>query len=98
MGEGDDEGGGDDNGVSTGRSISARRARRARRATRPRRVVHVPRLAPLCRFRDCQHDAEPGCAVRDAVPAQRLRNYRKLQREARRDTLTALERKAQVQQ
>ena len=58
----------------------------------------IARLAPLCRFRDCQHEAEPGCAVRDAVPAQRLHNYRKLQREARRDTLTALERKAQVQQ
>jgi ribosome biogenesis GTPase / thiamine phosphate phosphatase len=58
----------------------------------------IARLAPLCRFRDCQHEAEPGCAVREAVPAQRLHNYRKLQREARRDTLTALERKAQVQQ
>ena len=58
----------------------------------------IAHLAPLCRFRDCQHDAEPGCAVRDAVPAQRLRNFRKLQREARRDTLTALKRKAQLQQ
>lgn len=58
----------------------------------------IARLAPLCRFRDCQHEAEPGCAVREAVPAQRLHNYHKLQREARRDTLTALERKAQVQQ
>ena len=58
----------------------------------------IARLAPLCRFRDCQHDAEPGCAVRDAVPAQRLLNYRKLQREARRDTLTVLQRKAQLQQ
>lgn len=58
----------------------------------------IARLAPLCRFRDCQHEAEPGCAVRDAVPAQRLRNYNKLLREARRDTLTALERKTQVQQ
>jgi ribosome biogenesis GTPase len=51
-----------------------------------------------CRFRDCQHQAEPGCAVRDGVAPERLRNYQKLQREARRDTLTALERKTQVSQ
>ena len=36
--------------------------------------------------------------MRDAVSAERLRNYHKLLREARRDTLTALERKVQVQQ
>jgi ribosome biogenesis GTPase len=47
-------------------------------------------------FRDCLHEAEPGCAVRAGVPPERLRNYQKLLREARRDTLTALERKAQV--
>lgn len=58
----------------------------------------IAKLAPQCRFRDCQHGAEPGCAVREGVPAQRLLNFHKLQREARRDTLTALERKAQVQQ
>jgi ribosome biogenesis GTPase len=56
----------------------------------------IATLAPGCRFRDCQHVDEPGCAVRDAVPPQRLRNFHKLLREARRDTLTALERKAQV--
>ncbi len=58
----------------------------------------IARLAPLCRFTDCRHEAEPGCAVRDGVSLERLRNYQKLLREARRDTLTALERKAQVQQ
>jgi ribosome biogenesis GTPase len=57
----------------------------------------ITRLAPLCRFRDCRHEAEPGCAVREGVEAQRLRNFHKLEREARRDTLTALERRAQVQ-
>ena len=56
----------------------------------------VQRLAAACRFRDCRHAAEPGCAVREGVAGERLRNYQKLQREARRDTLTALERKAQV--
>ena len=57
----------------------------------------ITRLALQCRFRDCQHHDEPGCAVREGVPPERLRNYQKLQREARRDTQTALERKAQVQ-
>jgi ribosome biogenesis GTPase len=58
----------------------------------------IARLAPLCRFRDCRHDNEPGCAVRPAVAAERLRNYQKLLREARRDSLSALERKAMVSQ
>ncbi len=58
----------------------------------------ITRLALQCRFRDCQHQAEPGCAVRDGVPAPRLRSYQKLLREARRDSQTALERKVQVQQ
>jgi len=56
----------------------------------------VATLASQCRFRDCGHQGEPGCAVRDGVPVERLRSYQKLQREARRDTLSALERKAQV--
>lgn len=39
-----------------------------------------------CRFRDCRHDVEPGCAVMFAVdsgalPRERLENYRKLMRE-----------------
>jgi ribosome biogenesis GTPase len=58
----------------------------------------IARLAPLCRYRDCRHEAEPGCAVRAAVPGERLRSWHKLLREARRDTQSALERKAQVQQ
>ena len=36
-------------------------------------------LRPLlghCRFRDCQHDAEPGCAVRDAVDRGRVAPHR----------------------
>jgi len=57
----------------------------------------IAALALHCRFRDCRHVDEPGCAVREGVAAERLRNFHKLQREARRDTLSALERKAQVQ-
>jgi ribosome biogenesis GTPase len=55
-------------------------------------------LAARCRFRDCRHAGEPGCAVRERVPADRLDNYHKLLRDARRDTMTALERKGQVAQ
>jgi ribosome biogenesis GTPase len=56
----------------------------------------IARLAPQCRFRDCRHADEPGCAVRDALAPARLKNFHKLQREAQRDTLSALERKAVV--
>lgn len=56
----------------------------------------VAQAALQCRFRDCRHEHEPGCAVRATVPAERLRSYQKLLREARRDTISALERKAQV--
>ncbi len=56
----------------------------------------IARLAPQCRFRDCLHASEPGCAVRDALPVARLKNFHKLQREAQRDAMNALERKAVV--
>ncbi len=47
----------------------------------------VEALAVTCRFRDCRHDREPGCALRAAVlsgelPQARLDSYRKLAREA----------------
>jgi ribosome small subunit-dependent GTPase A len=43
-------------------------------------------LSAGCRFRDCRHDTEPGCAVHAAVdegrlPAERLEHWRKLERE-----------------
>jgi ribosome biogenesis GTPase len=41
----------------------------------------VDELAPLCRFADCAHETEPGCAVRDAIDPERLAAWRKLQRE-----------------
>ncbi len=58
----------------------------------------IVQLAAACRFRNCQHHEEPGCAVRAGIAPERLCSYRKLQNEARRDTQTALERKAQVAQ
>ena len=56
----------------------------------------IEALATRCRFRDCSHGDEPGCAVRTGVPADRLRNFHKLLREARRDSLTALQRREQL--
>ncbi|MDQ2778674.1 MAG: ribosome small subunit-dependent GTPase A [Pseudomonadota bacterium] len=58
----------------------------------------IATLAAHCRFRDCSHGSEPGCAVREAVSPERLHGFGKLLREARRDSQTALERRAQVQQ
>ncbi|HSS93762.1 MAG TPA: ribosome small subunit-dependent GTPase A [Candidatus Dormibacteraeota bacterium] len=48
----------------------------------------VERLALDCRFSDCEHRSEPGCAIKAAIGAgtldiARLESYRKLQREAR---------------
>jgi len=56
----------------------------------------VDALAVQCRFRDCRHLHEPGCAVRAGVDPLRLRNYQKLLREISRDTQTALDRQRQV--
>ncbi|MCA1857945.1 ribosome small subunit-dependent GTPase A [Massilia oculi] len=55
----------------------------------------IAALADQCQFRDCRHESEPGCAVRDVVDADRLQNYRKLLRELRRAEQTALERIAE---
>jgi ribosome biogenesis GTPase len=48
----------------------------------------ISELASACRFRDCAHESEPGCAVREALDRgalaeERFRSYRKLEREAR---------------
>ena len=42
--------------------------------------------AAQCRFRDCTHSGEPGCAVRDEVDAGRLESFHKLRRETGRLT------------
>ncbi|UWZ82184.1 ribosome small subunit-dependent GTPase A [Occallatibacter riparius] len=42
----------------------------------------IQELAAACRFRDCTHSGEPGCAVADgAVDQARLANYQKMRRE-----------------
>ena len=50
--------------------------------------VDVEQLAEQCRFRDCRHEAEPGCAVRAAVksgelPKERYDSYLRLRGEVR---------------
>jgi ribosome biogenesis GTPase len=49
----------------------------------------IDELADDCRFSDCAHEAEPGCAVSAAVergelPADRLESFRAIERDARR--------------
>ena len=50
--------------------------------------AEIEALAEHCRFRDCGHESEPGCAVHAAIAegtldADRLEHYRRLGREAR---------------
>jgi ribosome biogenesis GTPase len=65
--------------------------------------AEITALSDACRFRDCRHDQEPGCAVKAAVtagtlPASRYEAYLKLSRERaafdrKRDERTELDRK-----
>jgi ribosome biogenesis GTPase len=55
--------------------------------------AEIAELAPDCRFRDCTHDHEPGCAVQAAVAVgrldpERLERWRKLVDENRTNTPT----------
>ena len=50
--------------------------------------AEIAELAAECRFSDCSHEHEPGCAVKSAIadgalPAERFASYRKLLREIR---------------
>ncbi len=56
-------------------------------------------LATQCRFSDCQHQDEPGCAVKKAIDdgkldERRLSNYRKLMREQALNSATLAEKRA----
>jgi ribosome biogenesis GTPase / thiamine phosphate phosphatase len=53
----------------------------------PETFIDIEALVEQCRFRNCQHGSEPGCAIQQALAGgqldlQRFLNYRKLQREA----------------
>ena len=59
-----------------------------------RSFADIDELSRRCRFRDCTHTAEPGCAVLQALAdgeleMRRFENYRKLKREARYDGLSS---------
>ncbi|WP_281984440.1 ribosome small subunit-dependent GTPase A [Thalassorhabdomicrobium marinisediminis] len=59
----------------------------------------ITELAALCKFNDCAHQTEPGCAVRAAIEngtldADRLDRWRKLDRENRFNTATVGENRA----
>jgi ribosome biogenesis GTPase / thiamine phosphate phosphatase len=62
----------------------------------------IDQMGASCRFRDCRHRGEPGCAVQTAVdegrlPGGRLESYRKLQDElARFDDQHARKRHARI--
>jgi ribosome biogenesis GTPase len=54
----------------------------------------VEELAEQCRYNDCTHTTEPGCAVREAIedgelPEERLESYQKLQKEMGYDGLNS---------
>jgi ribosome biogenesis GTPase len=59
----------------------------------------IESIASQCRFSDCSHESEPGCAVRLAVDegrveGRRLRNYQKLLRENERNSASVAEKRA----
>ncbi|MGO2319605.1 MAG: ribosome small subunit-dependent GTPase A [Vibrio toranzoniae] len=59
----------------------------------------IESLASECRFSDCVHEGEPGCAVKAAVEkgelsSRRLDNYKKLLREEAHNSATLAERRA----
>jgi ribosome biogenesis GTPase / thiamine phosphate phosphatase len=58
----------------------------------------IDTLAAACRYPDCTHVSEPGCAVRAAIERQELseehlRNYQKLRKESEFHELSSLERR-----
>jgi ribosome biogenesis GTPase / thiamine phosphate phosphatase len=53
-------------------------------------------LALRCRYRNCRHAQEPGCAVREQVPRERLVSFQKLLREANRENEDIFQRRRQL--
>jgi ribosome biogenesis GTPase len=61
--------------------------------------AEITALAEQCRFADCEHGKEPGCAVQDAISrgelnARRLSSYQKLMREQALNSATLAEKRA----
>ena len=60
----------------------------------------IEELARHCKFTDCQHHGEPGCAVQEAIANgeldyRRLANYQKLHRENAQATASLAQKRAQ---
>jgi ribosome biogenesis GTPase len=61
--------------------------------------AEITELARQCRFSDCSHNSEPGCAVQQAIEAgtlapRRLTSYQKLMREQALNSATLAEKRA----
>lgn len=61
----------------------------------------IEELMQQCKFKDCQHKSEPGCAVQEAITdgllsAKRLQSYRKIEREAKHAELKAEKREKEI--
>jgi ribosome biogenesis GTPase len=68
-------------------------------AALPKVFDDIEALASECRFADCQHESEPGCAVRAAIESgrisgRRLQSYQRLLRENERHNASLAERRA----
>ncbi len=62
----------------------------------PKAFEDIEELALLCRYRDCSHHSEPGCAVKKAIEAgelseARLESYNKLRKEINYEGLNSRE-------
>ncbi len=58
----------------------------------------IASLAQGCKFKDCTHTNEPGCAILEALnkgqlPAERLNSYQKLQKEAKYNEMSYVEKR-----
>jgi ribosome biogenesis GTPase len=63
----------------------------------------IARLSEQCRFADCRHDSEPGCAVQGAIfrgelDGRRLSSFQKLMREQAFNSATLAEKRARDRQ
>ena len=61
----------------------------------------IEQLAQLCRFNDCTHDSEPGCAVQAAIAdgrldERRLQSFFKLQREEAHNSATVAQQRSRA--
>ena len=59
-----------------------------------RTFADIDELSKQCRFNDCSHKSEPGCAIREAINSgqlseERLSSYFKLQKEAKYNSLNS---------